>query len=94
MHTLHTLAYNKLIMRKKSGVGIGESGVGNQSGSFSVAHTGNAKIWKAQRPKSWEETSRPLGLVVPTGGTTIASVASYAICRKQESPDSTTFLCT
>ena len=81
-------------MRKKSGVGIGESGVGNQSGSFSVAHTGNAKIWKAQRPKSWEETSRPLGLVVPTGGTTIASVASYAICRKQESPDSTTFLCT
>ena len=39
-------------MRKKSGVGNGEGGVGNgesgvcnQSGSFSVAHTGNARIW-------------------------------------------------
>jgi hypothetical protein len=39
-------------MRKKSGVGNGEGSVGNgeggvcnQSGSFSVAHTGNARIW-------------------------------------------------
>ena len=78
MHTLHTLTYNKLIMRKKSGVGNGEGSVGNgessvgngkcgvddQSGSFSVAHTGNAKIWKTHCPTRWDKTSHPLGQVI------------------------------
>ena len=62
-------------MRKKSGVGNGEGSVGNgessvgngecgvddQSGSFSVAHTGNAKIWKTHCPTRWDKTSHPLG---------------------------------
>ena len=49
-------------MRKKSGVGNGEGGVGNgesgvcnQSGSFFVAHTGNAKIWKTQCSPRWDK---------------------------------------
>ena len=33
MPTLPTLTYNRLIMRKKSGVGNGESGVGNGESS-------------------------------------------------------------
>ena len=44
-------------MRKKSGVGNGESSVGNQSGSFTVAHTGNATIWKTQCPNGWDVTT-------------------------------------
>ena len=62
-------------MRKKSGVGNGEGSVGNgessvgngecgvddQSGSFSVAHTGNARIWNTQCPMRWDKTSHPLG---------------------------------
>ena len=61
-------------MRKKSGVGNGEGGVCNgeggvcnQSGSFSVAHTGNAKIWNTQCPMRWDKTSHPLGQPVSTG---------------------------
>ena len=61
-------------MRKKSGVGNGEgsvgngeSGVCNQSGSFSVAHTGNAKIWKTQCPMRLDKTSHPLGQPASTG---------------------------
>ena len=68
-------------MRKKSGVGNGESGVGNgessvgngesgvcnQSGSFFVAHTGNARIWNTQCPMRWDKTSHPLGQQASTG---------------------------
>ena len=68
-------------MRKKSGVGNGEGSVGNgesgvgnggggvcnQSGSFSVAHTGNAKIWNTQCPMRWDKTSHPLGQPASTG---------------------------
>ena len=59
-------------MRKKSSVGNGESSVGNresgvcnQSGSFSVPHTGNAKIWNTRCPMRWDKTSHPLGQVIP-----------------------------
>ena len=69
-------------MRKKGGVGNGESSVCNQSGGFSVAHTGNAKIWKTQCPMRWDKTSHPLGQPTSMGVTTIDSVASYTICRK------------
>ena len=58
-------------MRKKSSVGNGESSVGNQSGSFTVAHTGNATIWKTQCPNVWDKTSHPLGQPASTGVTTI-----------------------
>ena len=74
MPTLPTPTCNNLIIRKKSGVGNGvgsvgngESGVCNQSGSFSVAHTGHAKIWKTQCPTRWDKTSHPLGQPVSTG---------------------------
>ena len=70
-------------MRKKSSVGNGEGSVGNQSGSFTVAHTGNATIWKTQCPNGWDVLSHPLGQPASTGVTTIGSVASYTICRKR-----------
>ena len=63
-------------MRKKSGVGNGEgsvgngeSGVCNLSSSFSVAHTGNARIWNTQCPMRWDKTSHPLGQPASTGVT-------------------------
>jgi hypothetical protein len=76
--TLPTLTCNRLIIRKKSSVGNGEdsvgngeSSVGNRSGSFIVAHTGNATIWKTQCPNGWDKTSQPLGQPASTGVTTI-----------------------
>ena len=70
-------------MREKSGVGNGVCSVCNQSGSFPVTHTDNAKIWKTQCPTRWDKTSHPLGQPASTVVTAIDSVASYAICRKR-----------
>ena len=70
-------------MRKKSGVGNGESSVGNQSDSFTVAHTGNATIWKTQCPNGWDVLSHPLGQPATTAVTTIDtfSGAYSSFCR-------------
>ena len=77
-------------MRKKSGVGNGESsvcngesGVCNQSGDFTVTHTGNAKKYgrrnvpsvEKKSPTLWDNQSQRVGHAVPMGGTAIASVA-------------------
>ena len=71
-------------MREKSGVCNGVCSVCNQSGSFPVTHTDNAKICVGtKRPTRWDKTSHPLGQPASTVVTAIDSVANYAICRKR-----------
>ena len=71
-------------MSKKSSVCNGEGSVCNQSGGFSVTHTGKAKIYGRHNvppvgngcPTRWDNHSQRVGQ-------RLFGVANYTICRKR-----------